>query len=101
MSAFNSSGGLTAPTVLHTGTLNGLLATTGATAGAATFNGSVNVDAAGDVLFNFNVSGSHMYAVDYCTFWQGAGSDSNTDTPSFHARIDYHDSLAAYIEPAD
>ncbi len=100
MSAFNSSGGLTAPTVLHTGNLNSLLATTGATAGAATFNGSVAVDAAGDVLFNFNVSGSHMYAADYFTFWQGAGSASNTATPTFHAPIDYHDSVAAYIDPA-
>jgi hypothetical protein len=100
MSAFNSSGGLTAPTVLHTGNLNSLLPTTGATAGAATFNGSVAVDAAGDVLFNFNVSGSHMYAADYFTFWKGAGTASNTATPSFATPIDYHDSVAAYIDPA-
>lgn len=97
MRAFNSTGGLTAPTVLHTGNLNSLLPTTGATAGAATFNGSVAVDAAGDVLFNFNVSGPHMYAADYFTFWQGAGSAA---TPTFAAPIDYHDSVAAYIDPA-
>ncbi len=100
MSAFNSSGGLTAPTVLHTGNLNSLLPTTGATAGAATFNGSVAVDPAGDVLFNFNVSGSHMHAADYFTFWQGADGASNTATPNFVAPIDYHDSVAAYIDPA-
>src|SRR5258707_8857308 len=97
MSAFNSSGGLTAPTVLHTGNLNSLLPTAGATAGAATFNGSVAVDANGDVLFNFNVSGSHMYAADYFTFWKGAGSAA---APTFATPIDYHDSVAAYIDPA-
>jgi hypothetical protein len=100
MSAFNSSGGLTAPTVLHTGNLNSLLPTTGATAGAATFNGSVAVDANGDVLFNFNVSGSHMYAADYFTFWKGAGSAAATTPPDFVAPIDYRDSVAAYIDPA-
>src|SRR6266480_1068649 len=100
MSAFNSSGGVTAPTVLHTGNLNSLLPTTGATAGAATFNGSVAVDANGDVLFNFNVSGSHMYAADYFTFWKGAGSAAATTTPDFVAPIDYRDSVAAYIDPA-
>jgi len=100
MSAFNSSGGLIAPTVLHTGNLNSLLPTTGATAGAATFNGSVAVDANGDVLFNFNVSGSHMYAADYFTFWKGAGSATATTTPDFVAPIDYRDSVAAYIDPA-
>ena len=100
MSAFNSSGGLTAPTVLHIGNLNSLLPTTGATAGAATFNGSVAVDANGDVLFNFNVSGSHMYAADYFTFWKGAGSAPAATAPDFVAPIDYRDSVAAYIDPA-
>ena len=100
MSAFNSSGGVTAPTVLHTGNLNSLLPTTGATAGAATFNGSVAVDANGDVLFNFNVSGSHMYAADYFTFWKGAGSATAATAPDFVAPIDYRDSVAAYIDPA-
>jgi hypothetical protein len=37
--------------VLHTGNLNSLLPKSGAAAGAATFNGSVAVDASGDVLF--------------------------------------------------
>jgi hypothetical protein len=97
MTAFNSSGGTTAPTVLNHGNLNSLLPTTGVTAGAATFNGSVAVDTNGDVLFNFNVSGSHMYAADYFTFWKGAGSAA---TPTFAAPIDYRDSVAAYIDPA-
>jgi hypothetical protein len=97
MSKFNATGGTTAPTVLHTGNLNSLLPTSGATAGAATFNGSVAVDANGDVVFNFNVSGSHMYAADYFTFSKGAGT--NTATPNFIAPIDYHDSVAAYIDP--
>jgi hypothetical protein len=97
MSAFNSSGGKTAPTVLHTGNLNSLLPTSGATAGAATFNGSVAVDANGDVLFNFNVSGPHMYAADNFTYAKGA--DTSTATPNFIAPIDYHDSVAAYVDP--
>jgi hypothetical protein len=99
MSAFNSSGGLTAPTVLHTGNLNSLLPTTGATAGAATFNGSVAVDGNGDVLFNFNVSGSHMYAADYFAFWKGAGTATTAPDPHLPI-VDYHDSVAAYIDPA-
>jgi hypothetical protein len=97
MSAFNLSGGKTAPTVLHTGNLNSLLPTSGATAGAATFNGSVAVDANGDVLFNFNVSGSHMYPADYFTYAKGA--DTSTATPNFITPIDYHDSVAAYVDP--
>ncbi|OAF06448.1 hypothetical protein [Bradyrhizobium neotropicale] len=100
MHDFNSTGGATAPTVLHAGNLNSLLPTTGATAGAATFNGSVAVDGNGDVLFNFNVSGSHMYAADYFTFWKGAGSATATTTPNFVAPTDYHDSVAAYVDPA-
>jgi hypothetical protein len=100
MHAFNSTGGATAPTVLHAGNLNSLLPTTGATTGAATFNGSVAVDDHGDVLFNFNVSGSHMYAADYFTYWKGAGTATATTTPNFVAPIDYHDSFAAYVDPA-
>jgi hypothetical protein len=88
------------PVVVHTGNLNSLLPKTGATAGAATFNGSVAVDTNGDVLFNFNVSGSHMYAADYFTFWKGAGTATTATTPDFHTPIDYHDSVAAYIDPA-
>lgn len=98
MSGFNFSGAT--PTVLHTGNLNSLLPATGATAGAATFNGSVAVDGNGDVLFNFNVSGSHMYAADYFTFWKGAGAAAAADVPAFVAPIDYRDSVAAYIDPA-
>jgi hypothetical protein len=100
MTAFNSSGGAIAPTVLHEGNLNSLLPKTGATAGAATLNGSVAVDDNGDVLFNFNVSGSHMYPADYFTFWKGAGSATATTTPNLAAPIDYHDSVAAYVDPA-
>jgi hypothetical protein len=99
MMAFNASGGTTAPTVMHVGDLNSLLPTTGATAGAATFNGSVAVDTNGDVLFNFNVSGSHMYPADYFTFWKGAGGATSITTPSLATPIDYHDSVAAYIDP--
>lgn len=97
MSKFNTTGGTTAPTVLHTGNLNSLLPSTGGTAGAATFNGSVAVDANGDVLFNFNVSGSHMFPADYFTYSKGA--DASTATPTFTTPVDYHDSAAAYIDP--
>jgi hypothetical protein len=100
MTGFNSSGGTTKPTVLHTGNLNSLLPATGATAGAATFNGSVAVDANGDVLFNFNVSGSNMSPADYYTDWKGAGAATATTAPTFATPIDYHDSVASYVDPA-
>jgi hypothetical protein len=99
MSAFNASGGLVAPTVLHTGNLNSLLPQIGQPK-AATFNGSVAVDSNGDVLFNFNVSGSKMYAADYYTFWKGAGSATAATTPNLVTPIDFHDGAAAYIDPA-
>jgi len=100
MHNFNASGGTQAPTVLHMGNLNSLLPTTGATAGAATFNGSVAVDGNGDVLFNFNVSGPNMYPADYFTYWQGAGRATAGTVPNLAAPIDYHDSAAAYVDPA-
>jgi len=100
MSGFNASHGTVAPTVLHEGNLNSLLPTTGATTGAATFNGSVAVDANGDVLFNFNVSGPNMLPADYFTVWKGAGSATSATVPSFATPTDYHDSQAAYIDPA-
>jgi hypothetical protein len=99
MSAFNASGGLVAPTVLHTGDLNSLMPRIGEPF-AATFNGSVAVDANGDVLFNFNVSGSRMFAADYYTFWKDAGSATARTVPHFVTPIDYHDGAAAYIDPA-
>ena len=101
MHNFNASGGTQAPIVLHMGNLNSLLPTTGATAGAATFNGSVAVDGNGDVLFNFNVSGPNMYPADYFTYWQGAGSATASTVPNLAVPIDYHDSVAAYIDPAN
>jgi hypothetical protein len=96
MTYFNSSGGKTAPTVLNTGNLNSLFHS-GPTAGAATFNGSVAIDGNGDVLFNFNVSGSHMYPADYFTY--ATGADKSTAAPTFVTPIDYHDSVAAYVDP--
>jgi len=101
MHNFNASGGTQAPTVLHMGNLNSLLPTTGATAGAATFNGSVAVDGNGDVLFNFTVSGPNMYPADYFAYWQGAGSATSSTVPNLATPIDYHDSMAAYIDPAN
>ena len=70
------------------------------TAGAATFNGSVAVDANGDALFNFNVSGSKMSPADYYAVWTGAGSATASTAPAFAAPIDYHDSVASYVDPA-
>src|SRR5262249_31092928 len=100
MSGFNASHGTSAPVMLNSGYLNSLLPTTGATYQAATFNASVAVDGHGDVLFNFNVSGPKMYPGDYYTDWVGAGNATAGTTPSFSTPVDYHDSVAAYVDPA-
>jgi hypothetical protein len=50
----------------------------------ATFNGSIAVDAAGDVLINFTASGPNMYPGDYYVFH--AATDSSG---SFSAPIQY------------
>ncbi|TLU83449.1 MAG: hypothetical protein FDX30_10485 [Chlorobium sp.] len=84
------------PTVQASGNLNSLLPKTGETAGAATFNASIAVDGKGDVLINFNVSGPNMYPADYYTDW----IYSSSSNPVFSAPVDYHDSVAAYVDPA-
>src|SRR5216683_6450679 len=50
----------------------------------ATFNGSIAVDAAGDVLINFTASGPNMYPSDYYSFH--AASDSSN---AFSAPVQY------------
>jgi hypothetical protein len=82
--------------------LDSLLPTTGSTQGAATFNASLAVDNAGDLLVNFNVSGPHMYPADYYAEWTApaggfTGSNPLPSTPT--VLVDYQNSVAAYIDP--
>jgi hypothetical protein len=61
------------PTLVAQGDISG--ATLGSN--VATFNGSIAVDATGDVLINFTASGPNMYPGDYYVL-HAAGDSSNT-----------------------
>ena len=47
----------------------------------ATFNPSIAVDAAGDVLINFTASGPNMYPADYYVFQSGTGPTGSFSAP--------------------
>ncbi len=64
-------------------------------AGVATFDGSIAVDAAGDVLINFTASGPNMYPADYYVV-HGA----NDPTASFGAPVLYKSSASFFVDPA-
>jgi hypothetical protein len=99
MSRYISSGYTTAPTLLHSYNLNSLLPSS--MAGAATFNSSVAVNANGDVLVNFNVSGPSAYVSDDYAVWTNAGAATTSSAVAFSAMVDYHDSAAIpYVDPA-
>ncbi len=76
-----------APTLVAQGDI------TGAAIGAnvATFNGSIAVDGAGDVIIDFTASGPNMYPADYYVF-QGGGDP----TGSFSAPILYRASTGYF-----
>ena len=76
-----------APTLVAQGDISG--AAIGAN--VATFNGSIAVDAAGDVIINFTASGPNDYPSDYYAF-QGAGDPSG----SFSAPILYQASTGFF-----
>jgi hypothetical protein len=80
--------------------VSSLTHTSGSTTGAATFNASVAVDSLGDVIANFNVGGSKMFADDVYALWKaptGGGAPSLTAAPS--ALVDYQAGQGAYIDP--
>ncbi|WP_434721497.1 Ig-like domain-containing protein [Mesorhizobium sp. RIZ17] len=64
-------------------------------AGVATFDGSIAVDQAGDVVINFTASGPNMYPADYYSFL-AAGDPSGT----FSAPVLYQAS-ASYLADGD
>lgn len=59
---------------------------TGAAIGAnvATFNGSIAVDAAGDVIINFTASGPNMYPGDYYVYQRGSDPAGSFSTPTLY-----------------
>jgi hypothetical protein len=59
---------------------------TGASIGAnvATFNGSIAVDAAGDVIINFTASGPNMYPGDYYVYQRGSDPAGSFSTPTLY-----------------
>jgi hypothetical protein len=82
--------------------LNSLLPTTGTTQGAATFNASLAIDNNGDLLVNFNVSGSKMYVADYYAEWKAPAGGFTGSTPlgATTAVVDWQNSSSAYVDPS-
>lgn len=81
------------------GTLPGL-PTGYSTSGASTFNASVAVDGQGDVLVNFNASGSKMLPADVYAFWKAGTTGSAPVLSAASASVfDFQNSVAAYIDP--
>ncbi len=76
-----------APTLVAQGDISG--AAIGTSVG--TFNPSIAVDAAGDVIINFPASGPNMYPADYYVFQSGTGP-----TGSFGAPILYQASTSFF-----
>src|SRR4029077_15381152 len=66
-----------APTLVAQGDISGAAIGTS----VATFNPSIAVDAAGDVLINFTASGPNMYPADYYVFQGGSGPVGSFSAP--------------------
>jgi hypothetical protein len=66
-----------APTLVAQGDISG--ASIGSN--VATFNGSLAVDAAGDVLINFTASGPNMYPADYYVYQKGSDPVGSFSAP--------------------
>ena len=66
-----------APSLVAQGDVSGAAIGTG----VATFNPSIAVDAAGDVLINFTASGPNMYPADYYVFQGGSDPTSSFSAP--------------------
>src|SRR5216684_1510113 len=69
-----------APTLVAQGDI------TGAAIGAnvATFNGSIAVDGAGDVIIDFTASGPNMYPADYYVFQKGSDPPGSFSAPALY-----------------
>lgn len=80
--------------------LNSVLTAKGLPSVDGSFNGSVAVDNNGDVLVNFNVSGTNVYPADYYAVWNNVSGGAPTITSEGATLVDYQNSTASYIDPA-
>nr|WP_249795098.1 alkaline phosphatase family protein [Bradyrhizobium sp. Oc8] len=69
-----------APALVAQGDISGAVIGTG----VATFNPSIAVDAAGDVLINFTASGPNMYPADYYVFQGGSDPVGSFSAPTLY-----------------
>jgi hypothetical protein len=69
-----------APTVVAQGDITGAAIGTN----VATFNGSIAVDAAGDVIINFAASGPNMYPGDYYVYQRGSDPPGSFSAPALY-----------------
>jgi hypothetical protein len=69
-----------APTLVAQGNILG----TAIGSNVTTFNGSVAVDAAGDVIINFTASGPSMYPGDYYVYQRGSDPPGSFSTPTLY-----------------
>jgi hypothetical protein len=70
------------------------------TTGAATFNASVAVDGQGDLLVNFNVSGSNMLPADVFAVWKQPSTGNISLASGPNTVVNYMNSVAPYVDPA-
>jgi hypothetical protein len=69
-----------APTLVAQGDITGAAIGTN----VATFNGSIAVDAAGDVIINFTASGPNMYPGDYYVYQRGSDPPGSFSAPTLY-----------------
>ncbi len=69
-----------APTLVAQGDITGAAIGTN----VATFNGSIAVDGAGDVIINFTASGPNMYPGDYYVYQKGSDPPGSFSAPALY-----------------
>src|SRR5882762_1931536 len=86
-----------APTLVAEGDITGTAIGTN----VATFNGSIAVDAAGDVIINFTASGPNMYPGDYYVYQRGSDPPGSFSAPAlYQASTGFFDSgNGASVQP--
>src|SRR5258706_16238226 len=86
-----------APTLVAEGDITGTAIGTN----VATFNGSIAVDAAGDVIINFTASGPNMYPGDYYVYQRGSDPPGSLIAPALYhgnTRV-FHPGNGARLQP--
>jgi hypothetical protein len=85
-----------APTLVAQGDISGAAIGTN----VATFNGSIAVDASGDVLINFVASGPNMYPADYYVYQKGSDPAGTFSAPIlYQASTGFFNSGASGVQP--